>query len=122
MAFERYVKGEATQDDLVLLGLMNRPSPPREDTQQEDSTEQLLSLLSQMGDDTESEALKEAKKSVDYALGMGLSVQEIEQSINSQRADLLAEGVDPDEVIKYLYKQRPWWQKAIDILPGRQFR
>ena len=119
MAFERYVKGEATQDDLVLLGLMNRPSAPRED-----STEQLLSLLSQMGliDDTETEALKEAKKSVDYALGMGLSVQEIERSIDSQRADLLAEGVDPDEVIKYLYKQRPWWQKAIDILPGRQYR
>lgn len=122
MAFERYVKGEATQDDLVLLGLMNRPSPPREDTQQGDSTEQLLGLLGQMGDDTEPEALKEAKNSVDYALGMGLSVQEIERSINSQRSELLAEGVDPDEVIKYLYKQRPWWQKAIDILPGRQFR
>lgn len=122
MAFERYIKGEATQDDLVLLGLMNRPSPPREDTKQ-DSTEQLLSLLSQMGDYTEPEALKEAKKSVDYALEKGLSVQEIEQSINSQRADLLAEGVDPDEVIKYLYRQRPWWQQAIDmILPGRQFR
>src|SRR5690606_12295848 len=121
-AYQRYTQGQATEDDLVILGLRNRPSCPREDAQQGDSTEQLLSLLGQMGDDTEPEALKEAKKSVDYALGMGLSVQEIEQSINSQRADLLAEGVDPDEVIKYLYKQRPWWQKAIDILPGRQFR
>ena len=35
---------------------------------------------------------KEAKKSVDYALGMGLSVQDIERSIDPQRADLLAEG------------------------------
>ncbi len=121
-AYQRYMQGQATEDDLVILGLRNRPSLPREDTQQEDSTEQLLSLLGQMGDDTEPEALKEAKNSVDYALGMGLSVQEIEQSINSQRADLLAEGVDPDEVIRYLYRQRPWWQKAIDILPGRQYR
>lgn len=116
-AYQRYTQGQATEDDLVILGLRNRPSLAN--TEQQDEWSQ---LMSQLGGGKENQSLEEAKRSVDYALASGTSVRDIEESINSQRASLIADGVDPDELIRYLYRQRPWWQRMVDILPGRQFR
>ncbi len=103
---------------MVILGLRNRPSLANT-TEQQDEWSQ---LMSQLGGGKENQSLEEAKQSVDYALASGTSVRHIEESINSQRASLIADGVDPDELIRYLYRQRPWWQRMVDILPGRQFR
>ena len=30
--------------------------------------------------------------------------------------------MSPDDAAKQVLKERPWWQKAIDILPGKQYR
>lgn len=123
-AYQRYTQGQATEDDLVILGLRNRPSVSS-GTQKDE----LLSYIEKaMGkDDEESEEeppeVREAKLAVDEALAQGATMQMIEQSINSQRLELLRDGVDPDEIIRYLYSKRPWWQKTIDVVvPGRQFR
>ena len=121
MAFERYVKGEATQDDLVLLGLMNRPNVPST-TKQEAQDEQTRQLILTMGS-INVQGEKEAKKAIDEALRQKTDPAIIEQSINSYFEDLIADGISPYSLLEYLrIKARPWWQKAIDILPGRQFR
>lgn len=121
MAFERYVKGEATQDDLVLLGLMNRPNVPST-TKQEAQDEQTRQLILTMGS-INVQGEKEAKKAIDEALDKGTDPEIIEQNINSYFEDLIADGISPYSLLEYLrIKARPWWQKAIDILPGKQFR
>jgi len=33
-----------------------------------------------------------------------------------------AQATTPEEIYKQALKKRPWWQKFIDILPGKQFR
>lgn len=122
MAFERYVKGEATQDDLVILGLMNRPSPPSS-TKQEAQDEQTRQLMLTMGS-INVQGEKEAKKAIDEALRQKTDPAIIEQSINSYFEDLIADGISPYSLLEYLrIKARPWWQKAIDVvIPGEQYR
>ncbi|HAY22603.1 MAG TPA: hypothetical protein DCY27_10660 [Desulfobacterales bacterium] len=76
------------------------------------------------------DALKQAYGSQDYAdmfsteYGMLAPVQVIEQQINSQRAQLRAQGIDPDKLIDEAYKMAygvgrdEYWKQANKALEG----
>lgn len=74
---------------------------------------------------------------VKAALDKGTSLDTILRNIDAQQGRLIAAGVDPEEVKMYAedlaysmtppdvnpLSERPWWQKAIDIIiPGPQYR
>ena len=99
--------------------------------------------------DRYNQANGEALKGVADAVNTGLTYDDIKQNILSSAGELKAAGVNVDDVISYLdkmypqdrkmqeelammeqqaaddkqqLKDRPWYQKVVDILPGEQFR
>lgn len=91
------------------------------------------------------EALADAYDAIDAAIEQGLTEDEIDASIDSQHTDLIRQGIDPKKLKDYLsqkvyaggvalrkptpeeietkrLQERPWWQRAIDYLPGEQYR
>jgi hypothetical protein len=84
----------------------------------------------------------EVIRGVQEDIADGKSREEIEADIQTLYPDMIAAGVDPAQVLNYLntaypaqpseeelqnaeqerLQARPWWQKAVDILPGEQYR
>lgn len=62
-------------------------------------------------------------------LGESVSTKDIEDLVGRLYGDGTSdvfgepeEEMTPEEIQRQALKQRPWWQKAVDILPGKQFR
>lgn len=51
------------------------------------------------------------------------SADDILNTINKQLNDSeTSGGMSADEAMKQALKERPWWQKLLDVLPGKQYR
>lgn len=90
-------------------------------------------------DNTQADAqqvISNAMLAAQSAIAKGTDPASVKRNILAQSSQLVSYGIDPSEVVNYVdslvaankqaetarLKSRPIWQKAVDILPGAQYR